>query len=115
MASVSKREILTSTALTDSYTTPAVSVDLLDCEFLAVLTASAIHADTTLDAKLQHSPDGGTNWEDLVSFTQVTDTSAFEVKDITSKILPTVRAVVTLAGSTTEATVAIDLFNDRKK
>ncbi len=37
-------------------------LDVSDC---------GIDAGDTLDVKIQHSPDGGTNWDDIVHFTQV--------------------------------------------
>ena len=78
---------------------------------VAVLVATAIHADTTLNAKVQTSHDG-TTWFDLVSFTAITDTSGAEIKPILVATLPAlahVRAVVALTGSTLAATVSISM------
>ncbi|MDD5034126.1 MAG: hypothetical protein PHE55_05155 [Methylococcaceae bacterium] len=45
---------------------------LLDAAaFLLSVTAAATEVDDTLDVYLQHSPDGGTNYDDFVHFTQV--------------------------------------------
>jgi hypothetical protein len=39
--------------------------------FYLSITACAKDVDDTLDVKIQHTPDGGTTWDDLVHFTQV--------------------------------------------
>lgn len=39
--------------------------------FALIVSAAATDAGDTLDVYVQHSPDGGTSWDDFIHFTQV--------------------------------------------
>ena len=118
MAAVARLKLIQS-ALTDSATGTSYSLGGRANSFAAWLNVSACHASTTVNAKLQHSPDG-TNWIDLVSFTAIAGTTGTEAKYQASftgagVVFPNVRAVVTLAGATKSATVLVALYFDDNK
>ncbi len=100
-------------ALTASLTTEAQALDTVEVDLIGCIVATAIHADTTVTAKIQTSCDNVT-WFDLIAFTAITDTSGSEIKIPTSLYgLSLVRASVALSGSTLQATVTLTL-NTRK-
>ena len=68
----------------------------LETEFAAALTATEDVNGSTLDVKLQDSPDGGTTWFDWIAFTQLSATGS-EVKAATRPPLGLVRSVRTLS------------------
>lgn len=111
MASVEKRTLM-SRALTATANGDSVGLELGYGSFIAHLAVSAINAATTVNAKIQHSPDGS-NWYDVESFAAVAGSAATEAKAITGPLFPQVRAVATLTGVTQAATVAVDLFMDK--
>jgi hypothetical protein len=115
MASVNRLELQPSTALTAAATnSERKSLNLFDCNFVAWMKTSAIHAATTVNAKIQHSANG-TDWEDLVAFTALAGVTGFESKQITVYVLPHVRSVVALSGLTLAATTEVALYNDKSK
>jgi hypothetical protein len=113
MASVEKFRMISAKALTADFTTEGFALEASMDEICFWLLATGQHADTTLDVKVQHSPDK-TNWKDLVSFTQQTDTGGSELKGITLPIMGFIRTVVALTGTTKAATVTVDLLFSRK-
>lgn len=112
MASVHMIPLYPSTALTDNATGTAYSLEMKQVDFAGHVIASSVNAATTIASKIQHSPDGS-NWYDLVSFTNIVGASGSEVKTISAPILSQVRAVITLSGATKAATVKISLFCDK--
>ncbi|MBR9701037.1 hypothetical protein GOV11_04185 [Candidatus Woesearchaeota archaeon] len=112
MASTSLVSFL-SEALTASKTTAKISLGPRQKAFIGWLDISANDGSTTVDAKIQHSPDG-TNWVDLATFTQVVNLTGQEALQITDSIFVNVRSVVTLAG-TPSATVKVQLWSDDDK
>lgn len=73
----SLKTLLAETTITTDGTTNGTAVTGLDKYTLAtvLLTVSAktMDASTTLNVRLQYSPDGGTTWDDLASFAQLTN------------------------------------------
>lgn len=80
--------------------------------FIAEIIATAVHAATTVTGKIEHSGDG-TNWYDLATFAAIAGASGKEIVNVTAHVLPNVRANVTLAGATQEATVTVRLHSQR--
>lgn len=113
MASSNKAVLQASTALTAATTNgTAVNLPARAKKLIGHLNVSACHADTTVTAKIQHSPDQ-TNWYDYLTFTAVAGTTGTETKAPTTNDLAcfqNVRSVVTLAGTTKAATVTVDLW-----
>lgn len=97
------RKVLRSGALSASEQTAAVEVWGFDRgEFVAILEADFTSgAGTTLNVKLQTSPDGGTTWVDLpdAAFTQVGEADASEAIRV-SNAGTHVRADLSVAGAT---------------
>jgi hypothetical protein len=112
MASTSVLSLM-SEALTASKDSAKQTLSQNHKAFIGWIHVSANDGATTVSAKLQHSPDG-TNWIDLVSFTNIVNTTGFEAKQITSNVFINVRAVVTLAG-TPSATVKVQFWYDEDK
>lgn len=95
-------------------TTNGAAVDLpgKTKDLIAWLNVTAINGATTLDVKIQHSPDK-TNWYDLGSaFTQLVGVTGNELVRITDSSFQFVRMVATLAGATQDATLSVQLFHD---
>lgn len=113
MASSLKKTLIDAVALEASFTSEWFYLDPNLDEICFWLSVSAQHADTTLDCKIQHSADKLTA-VDLVSFTQMTGTEGAELKAITLPIMGFIRAVVTLAGATTEATTTVEMLHSTK-
>lgn len=113
MASVSKI-VLISGAKTASENGSTKTLELLSGDFIGYLHVSAIHAATTVNAKIQHSADG-TNWIDLVSFSALAGVTGFERKLIEEAVLPYIRGVATLSGATQSSTLEISFFHDKKR
>lgn len=90
----------------------ALGLHQIDYQAWVKLTEYAGAGD--IDVKIQHSPDNGTTWIDLVSFTALS-ANGNEVKNITSKVFPLVRGVVTSAAGITAGKVLLKLFNNRYK
>lgn len=65
-----------------------------------------------IDVKIQHSPDEGDTWVDLVSFTALS-ADGTEVKDITTKVFPLIRGVITTAAGVTAGTIDLRVLNNR--
>lgn len=63
----------------------------------------------TLDGKLQHSPDGGTTWIDLVAITQKTTTGT-ESKTASAPTSGLVRFNYTIGGTTPSFTFSVSLY-----
>lgn len=114
MASVMNEILLPATALTATNTGSEKVLETGSDKFLGTITATAVNGATTVAGKIQHSHDG-TNWFDLVSFTNIVGTSGQEVKQITDSVLPRVRSVVTLSGATQAATVTVILWFDKRR
>ncbi len=70
-------ELLAATAIEDNTvvtSTPQLKLDKYTlATILLTLSAKTMDASTTLDISLQYSPDGGTTWDDIAHFTQITD------------------------------------------
>jgi prephenate dehydratase len=116
MASTACKTFQNATALTAASTTSAAQQLIQgDVSFIGVLVAASTHADTIVDAKIQHSHDGVT-WFDLITFTQLTDNGS-EVKQVNSdtNVLQFVRSIVALTGGTLASTVTLHLCYDRSK
>lgn len=77
-----------------------------------LIVSAASGTSPTLDAKVQHSPDG-TNWFDLMTFTQATAATT-ECKSHTGPIFERVRAVGTIGGTTPQFSFTVDLWCDPK-
>ncbi len=105
----SSRRVLLEGALTDSANGDIKSFGPRDKEFVFSLVATGVHADTTVNAKVQHTPDAGTTWIDLagVSFTALVGVNGAELKFPSTSVLGQLRGVVTLTGTTKAATVAL--------
>ncbi len=71
------KALLAATTITTDGTVDNAPVLIIEQHKVAtvILTVSGKVADvgTTLDIYLQYSPDGGTSWDDLAHFTQMTD------------------------------------------
>ncbi len=106
MASSSRKELINAALTAASTNGDAASFGPRAGDFVFFLKATATHADTNVDAKIQHSPDAGTTWFDLVTFTQLTDNGS-ELKVPTTSVLGHIRAVVALSGSTLASTVVV--------
>lgn len=112
MASTDKKTLVNAAALTADLTTDAQSLDPSNSEFICFLKATAVHADTTVDAKIQHSPNRA-DWYDLKAFTAIVGVDGSQVivlNPTTEAVLPNVRAVIDLSGSTLQATVTTELY-----
>jgi len=117
MASTGALNLLRDDVETASTVGDTKAVELHMKELCAVLKVTSRDNATSIDVTIQHSLDG-VNWFTLASFTQLTGTaSATETEfiNITSKCLPRVRAVTTLAGSTQAATVTVDLCYEHRR
>ena len=70
-------ELLEATTIEDNtavVSTPQTRLDKFTlATILLTLSAKTFDASTTLDIYLQYSPDGGTTWDDIAHFTQITD------------------------------------------
>ncbi len=80
--------VLTSTTYSGAVSSNTSTVDLSGGDLTSISCAYYIHdADSTgtptLDAAIQISPDGGTNWVTAGTFTQVTSTATATVNTIT--------------------------------
>lgn len=119
MASVSNL-VLINGALTASTTGDKKSLGPRGKKFVGYLKATSVNGATTLNAKIQHSPDD-VYWFDVVSFTALVGVDGSELKDGTQftasemGLLPYVRGLVTLAGATQAATVLMQLWFDDDK
>lgn len=87
-------------------------------EWVAQINVGTVSGtNPTLDAIIQHSLDG-TTWSTLVAFTQITSSSASEIKfaaaatDYLKPLLPLVRASFTVGGtdSPTFTTTTVKLY-----
>lgn len=105
---------LVSDALTATATSDAKSLEQRFDRFIGWIDVSAIHAATTVAAKIQHSPDG-TNWKDWITFTNAVGAVAREAVFPTTDVFGRVRSVVTLSGATQSATVKVQLWYDPSK
>lgn len=69
--------LLAATTITTNATTNNTAVTGFGgygkCTFLLTISAKTMDMGTTLNIYIQTSPDDGTTWDDVVSFTQVTD------------------------------------------
>lgn len=74
--------------------------------YMASLIITALGGSTSLVVKIQHSPDNGVTWFDLVSFAAKTLVGS-ELVAITGPMLPTIRAVRTFTGGTATATLEV--------
>ena len=70
-------ELLAATEIDDNtalVSTPQTRLDKFTlATILLTLSAKTFDASTTLDIYLQYSPDGGTTWDDIAHFTQITN------------------------------------------
>lgn len=116
MASVNRNLLQTSESTLTAATNngSGVSLEPHSLAFVGWIKVPTINAATTVNAKIQHSPDN-TNWTDVVSFTAIAGVVGYEVKQITVNLLSYVRSVVTLSGVTLSAQVEVVLYNDKYK
>jgi len=113
MASELVKELQNGQLLTTTNTTP---VDLPDKtrDLIAHLVVSVINGATTLDVKLQHSPNK-TQWYDLgTPFAQLVGVTGDEAVRITDSAFQFIRIVAALAGATQEATMVVNLHYDNQ-
>lgn len=116
MATTSRRELINQ-ALTGTTTGDTKSIEPRSNGFLGFVKTTATNGATTVDAKIQHSPNKS-DWFDVVSFTSIVGTNTSEVKDITNlsgKLFTNLRAVVTLSGATQASTVEVTLWFDENR
>lgn len=115
MASASRLKLVSS-ALTASNTSDSQSLPGSAEKFIGWLNVSANDGATTVNAKIQHSPDGS-NWIDLCTFAAVVNTTGVQAVHqedagfLKKQVFPNLRSVVTLAG-TPSATVEVSLYFD---
>lgn len=116
MASYQKVNLATEVALAAASTlSTAVNLSSKAKKMIGTIAASSVHADTTITAKIQHSPDK-TLWYDYISFTAIVGAAANNELKLPSAtgidipILPYVRSSIALTGSTLLASVIIDLW-----
>ena len=112
MASVGRVELLAATALTASVNGGAKTLESYSDKFIPYLRVSANNGATTVNCDLQHSADG-TNWVTVASFAAVVNLTSTQALTTVEKLLPKVRAVVTLTG--VSATVEVALYYDKVK
>lgn len=113
MASVSRLNLINS-ALTATSTGSASTLEARSTEFIGWLDISVINGATTVASKIQHSADG-TNFVDLIAFTNAVGAVSRQAVAVTIPVLPYVRAVATLSGVTQTATVSINLYYDYRR
>jgi hypothetical protein len=97
-------ESLTASADGDSFNLPGRGDS-----HIAFLKAENVNGATTVNAKIQHSPNG-VDWFDLASFAALAGVNGSEVVNITAHVLPQLRASVTLVGATQEADALIEIY-----
>lgn len=105
----------TGRALTANYNGPTLVLRPGLNGFIMWWKVTAVHADTTVSGKLQHSANGS-DWEDVAgaAFANLVGVAGFESVEVTAKLLPHTRLAVTLAGVTKEATVHSKLYVDTR-
>lgn len=117
MASISKLGLVSKALTAASTTSDVQTLNNRDKKFIAYLKASAVNAATTVNCKLQHSPNG-TDWYDFATFAAIVGAAGSQAIHESSfatanqGLFPRIRAVVTLAGVTKAATVQVDLWFD---
>ena len=111
MASLQKKELLNG-ILSNTANGLSKALNLYEKSFVGVIHAIDVDSATTIAGKIQHSDDNE-NWYDLVSFTSIAGAAGHEHKNISVNVLPYVRGVATLSGTTKLATVTILLFSDK--
>jgi len=72
------------------------------------LDLDSVHADSTIDMKIQHSPDG-VDWYDLLIFNQVVGVDGKQLKKMDSSVRY-LRAVLTIAGTTKSVIPVLNLY-----
>lgn len=94
----------------------SVKTAIFENEYVGFVKLKDYAGSGNVDVKIQHSPDGGTTWVDLVTFTALTADGS-EVKDIaaTSKVFPLIRGVITTAAGVTAGAIDLRLLNNRFK
>lgn len=111
MASTAKQTLIDSQAITAASTTGTTfGMPGRSDYHVGFLKATSVNAATTVTAKIQHSPNG-TDWFDLVTFTNIVGTAGSEVVNITAGVLPNIRGTVTLAGATKAATILVEIYS----
>jgi len=83
-------------------------------KFIGFLKATNVNAATTLDVKIQHSPNG-TDWFDLATFAQLVGVNGQEAIQITVSVFPNLRGDYTLVGATQSADILLELYSDNGK
>jgi hypothetical protein len=114
MASIQQTVVFPATALTATTNGTAITVVPRSKRFIGSLVVSSPSGTVTVAAKIQHSRDGTNGWTDWLTFTTTAagataDAVAYPTADA---ILPYARAVITLGGAVTTATVAISLYSE---
>lgn len=108
MASIQKLTLAPLAIQTATKTYDSQSLDAYTKDFAGILVVTGITgAAPTLNVRIEHTIDGE-NWFTLATFAQKTTTGT-ELINITSPVLPTVRAVATLGGTITNATFKVEL------
>ena len=113
MASTSV-QIIMNKSLTASEDGVSQSISPQARNFLGFLKATNVHASTTLDVVIEHSPNR-TDWFEAAAFTQLVGANGSEVKTLSDALFVNVRASATLAGATQEADVVVQLWFDPTK
>lgn len=122
MASISKLPLYVAQSLTAATNTSDVkSLSNRQKKFIAWVYASAVNAATTVDVRIEHSPDK-VNWKEIVNFTDIAGAAGSEAiyesdAAFTGKgaVFTNVRAKVILSGVTKAATVEVSLYYDDDK
>ena len=83
-------------------------------DYIAFVKLTSYAGSGNVDVKIQHSPDEGTTWIDLVSFTALS-ANGTEVKDIDTKVFPLVRGVITTAAGVTAGSIDLRMLNNRQR
>lgn len=112
MASSNNHMFLKAENLTATATSEAFKLKNESSDFVAFIKTESTNGATTVDGKLQHSPNGS-DWFDLISFTSIVGTDSQELIQINNSslhVLPYVRSVATLSGGTQDSDVTIGLF-----
>lgn len=103
---------LVNQALSASANSDAQSLGPYSKNFIAWLDVSANNGSTTVDAEIQHSPDG-TNWKTLAAFTNVVNTTATEAVQVTVNAFHKIRSNVVLTGVSASVKVQLWFADDK--
>lgn len=114
MASIQETIVFPATALTATTNGSAITVVPRSKRIIGSLVVTGQSGSVTVAAKIQHSRDGVNGWADWLTFSTTAggaaaDAVAYPTADA---ILPYARAVITLGGAVTTATVKVSIFSE---